>query len=295
MLIDTDPWMRWLLRDRYGDDVQAQAAVQARVAGYADRLLSFFDVHENMTLVDLGTGGGLVAFRAIERFGAGLRVILTDISTPLLERAARVAYEIGLAPQCRFAAAAADDLAPLVEGLADMVTARSVLAYVEDRPRAFAEIYRVLKPGGRFSIAEPVFRDEALAVMAMQQVLDQRGDSKGEPLLPLLHRWKAAQFPDAVPANYTERDLLHFAQSAGFVDLHMECHINVTVAPPVSWARFINTAPHPLAPPLRVIMQERFSAGERAVFEELVRPGVEAGGAFATERMVFLTGVKASK
>ena len=44
----------------------------------------------------------------------------------------------------------------------DIVTTRSVLIYVEDKRRAFEEFFRVLKPGGRISLFEPINRFNTL-------------------------------------------------------------------------------------------------------------------------------------
>jgi arsenite methyltransferase len=52
--------------------------------------------------------------------------------------------------------------------------------------------------------------------------------------LPLLHRWKAAQYPDNQEAisnsplvNYSERNLFEFVRLAGFVSVHLELHIDL--------------------------------------------------------------------
>ncbi len=295
----SDIWQNWLLHDRYGRDADGKAHVQNKVLQYADRILNFVEFQQGMTLLDLGTGEGLVAFRAIERFGAGLKIIMTDISAPLLTHAEQAAQAKNVASQCRFVIATADALAPIPNEAADIVTARSVLAYVRDKSVAFSEIHRVLKPGGRISIAEPVFRDEALAVIAMKHVLDRRTEGQGDPILPLLHRWKAAQYPDEEAAladtaitNYTERDFIGFAQKAGFTDIHLEFHINVTASRPTPWENFLDKSPHPLAPTPRMILRDKFTREERNLFEDALRPAIEAGGQNSTERMLYLTARK---
>ncbi|MCP3714590.1 class I SAM-dependent methyltransferase [Paraburkholderia sp. CNPSo 3281] len=47
-------------------------------------MLDYVRLRPGMTLADIGTGDGLVGFRAIERAGASIRVLMTDISAPLL-------------------------------------------------------------------------------------------------------------------------------------------------------------------------------------------------------------------
>ena len=67
-----------------------------------------------------------------------------------------LAQEMGVADRCEFLLASADDLSGVEDDSVDVVTTRSVLIYVEDKRRAFEEFFRVLKPGGRVSIFEPI-------------------------------------------------------------------------------------------------------------------------------------------
>ena len=52
--------------------------------------------------------------------------------------------------------AAAEDLAPIADESVDVVTTRSVVIYVTEKQRAFDEFHRVLRPGGRLSMFEPI-------------------------------------------------------------------------------------------------------------------------------------------
>ncbi len=246
-------------------------------------------------MLDVGTGDGLLARRAIARCGSGLHVTMTDISAPLLEHAEAKMTALGLRAQCSFHRCSAEKLEPVADASVDVVTTRAVLAYVADRPAAFAEFRRVLKPGGRVSIAEPILQDEAFLVRALRKRIENPA-APPDPLLPLLHRWKSAQFPDTEQgcaespiANFAERDLLNFARNAGFVNLHLELHIDVTPSLIKSWDVFLACSPHPWAPPLRAILAERFSADERALFEKLLRPTVESGRSTTTERIAYLS------
>ena len=289
-----DVWARWLLNDRHAGDAGFLARIQQQVGRYAERVLDATALRPGMTLLDLGAGDGRLALRALERLAGEATVLLTDVSPALLAEARARLEAAGYGLRCHFHRLAADRLTGIEAASVDAVTSRAVLAYVGPRSEAFAEAFRVLKPGGRLSIAEPVFRDEAELALALAARVGT-GAATDDPLLPLFARWKAAQFPstraaiDATPiTNFGERDLLYMAQAAGFTDLHLELCIDVTPAPPTGWASYTGTSPHPLAPSLATIMARDFSAAERALLETALRPAVEAGGLPQTDRIAYL-------
>ncbi len=294
-----DSWSQWLLHRRHGGDARFQHVMRAAVDRYVERVLDGARLSAGQTLVDVGTGEGVVALRAIERVGSTLRVLLTDVSEPLLRHAEAQAAERGVRGQCTFLRCPADRLEGITDGSVDAVVTRSVLAYVADKTAALREFHRILKPGGRISLAEPVFMDEALAASAIRTVIESKPPEGVCPFMMLLHRWKAAQYPDTEEkilsspiANYSERDLIQFAKLAGFPEVHLELHIDTFPSPVRSWDVFINSSPHPLAPPLAAIMAEHFTAEERQLFERSMRPIVEDPKGISTDRMLYLNASK---
>jgi len=278
-----DIWSDWLLNVRGAGDASYAASLQTTVAAYADIVLDGARLAAGETLLDIGAGDGLIGFRAIARIGPSLAVILTDISAHLLRHARRIAEATGIAGQCRFVLAEATNLAAIESGSVDAVTSRSALAFVADKPAAFREFFRILKPGGRLSIAEPIFQDEALQTIALKITLDARRGDNPEKFLPLLYRWKAAQFPDteakmaANPlTNYAAEDLRAFAEAAAFGAITLHTPSPLTAANPVTWEIFANRSPHPMAPTLNTIMQSEFSEEEREYFEATIRGALES-------------------
>ncbi len=293
-----DVWSEWLLHRRHGGNPQYGTVVRGAVEQYADRVLDGAQLGNGMTLVDVGAGEGLVAFRAIERFGPTLRLILTDISAPMLRHAESLAVQRKLRDRCTFLECSAERLEGICDATADAVITRASLAYVSDKGAAFQEIYRVLKPGGRISIAEPILQDDAFYARALKNRI-AAGQHGGDRFLTLLHRWKAAQFPDteekcaASPiANFSERDLLNFARNAGFADIHLQLHIDVTPSLITSWEVFLDTSPHPWAPSLNRILAEQFTPDEREYFEKILRPTVESGKSITADRVAYLQATK---
>jgi ubiquinone/menaquinone biosynthesis C-methylase UbiE len=144
-----DRWHRWLLDVRFGGDPAArQHDLTEYLYPVRDTVLGKAQLRPGETLLDVGTGDGLLAFGALERLGPAGRVIFSDISQDLLDHCRETAEAEGLLDRCSFLAAAADALDGVADASVDVVTTRSVLIYVKDKAAALREFHRVLRPGG---------------------------------------------------------------------------------------------------------------------------------------------------
>jgi ubiquinone/menaquinone biosynthesis C-methylase UbiE len=296
--VTADPWSEWLLHHRHGDDPVYARVVQTIVEGYADRVLAGAQLGPGMTLVDVGAGEGLMTFRAIGQVGPSLRVMLTDVSEPMLQYAESEAVHRNVRAQCVFMHCAADHLEEITDASVDVVVTRAVLAYVADKRAALREFFRILKPGGRLSVCEPILQDEAFYARALRRRVEDRTQPV-DRFMTLLHRWKSAQFPDSEEScakspitNYSERDLLNMIRAAGFAPIHLQLLFDVVPALITSWDVFLASSPHPWAPTLQQIMAERFTADDRQFFEQMVRPSVQSGKSFNTDRVAYAQALK---
>lgn len=107
---------------------------------------------EGSRLVDIGCGPGTYT-RGLASLHPQLRTIGIDRSPRQLRRARERADRDGVT-NCRFELGDALAL-PLATGSVDAVVAARLLMVLRDPARALSEIHRVLRPGGRFFIAEP--------------------------------------------------------------------------------------------------------------------------------------------
>lgn len=151
-------WSGWLdgveRQLHAGDDPRGRV-----VAGQIrDRVLLKAHLKKGDVAADLGCGKGFLTLEAARLVGEGGRVIGVDASGEALERARDEAVSRGLS-NLEFVQSDLGSL-PLEAESMDVVLARSVFAYLEDRRKAFREAWRILAPGGRISLFEPVMGDE---------------------------------------------------------------------------------------------------------------------------------------
>jgi len=156
--------------DPHGDYHFHTGRPLAKRLGYADALVdplpdaaveSFAGVGNPFSLqtlapgervVDLGSGGGFDVFVAAQSVGPTGRVIGVDMTAEMLAKARRTAGEMALAT-LEFREGLIEDL-PVEDGWADVVISNGVINLCADKAAVFAEIYRVLKPGGRLQFAD---------------------------------------------------------------------------------------------------------------------------------------------
>ena len=269
-----DRWAEWLAERRFGGDENLRVELLEKLGRTREEVLHNARLTAGETLLDVGCGDGLIAFAALER-GAG-QVVFSDISEDLLEACRSLATELGLLERCRFVPSAADDLAAIEDASVDVVTTRSVLIFVERKQEAFREFFRVLRPGGRISLWEPINRFGAEA--RVHESFWGYHASGLENLRDRLNALYAELQPDTDPMlDFDERDLLALAEEAGFGELHLTLRADVAPIEPRPWSTFVNVSGNPRIPSLAEAMDQALTAEERERLTERLRPLVEAG------------------
>lgn len=78
-------------------------------------------------------------------------------------------------------------------------------------------------------------------------------------------------------SDFNERDLVRFAEAAGFNEIHQQLNVAVRSPDPMPWQTFINITPNPLMPCLAEAMQQALNPVEEEWFTIHLQPLVEAG------------------
>ena len=118
----------------------------------------FAKIIEGDTVVDLGSGAGNDCFVARSIVGGTGKIFGIDFTEKMIERAKANAEKLNY-KNVEFRYGDIENI-PLAGGIADVVVSNCVLNLVPDKNQAFAEIFRILKKGGHFSVSDIVLEGD---------------------------------------------------------------------------------------------------------------------------------------
>jgi len=273
-----------------GDPVAREHLLTELLYPVRDTVLDQAKLRPSDIVLDVGAGDGLIAFGALSRLGPSGQVIFSDISQGLLDHCRAAAAAEGYLDRCRFVLAAAESLTGIVDASVDVVTTRSVLIYVKDKAAALREFYRVLRPGGRISVFEPI--------NALMRDPDRLSGYDITPVKPLAAKitalYESIQPPGDDPMlDFDERDLVRHAERAGFAAIDLELRISVKSGKrPVPWDLALRMSANPLVPSLGEAMQRALSPQEITEFTAHLKPLVESGNARERHALAYLAAAR---
>jgi SAM-dependent methyltransferase len=273
-----DCWADWLADRRFGSsDPELRRQFMDKLVQVRDKVLDKAALKQDERLLDVGAGEGWIGFGAFGR-GAG-EVVFTDISRDVLDACREAAEQLEVADRCKYVEAPAHDLSALEDESIDVVTTRSVLIYVAEKQQALREFFRVLRPGGRISLFEPINRFAIRGEAEPNFWLGARYPADG--LADLAERLNAV-YADLQPRSdpmldFDERDLLRFAEEAGFFPVELDYYAEMRSAEPRPWEALLHSSGNPKIPTVSEAMDKVFSPAERDRVTSHLRPQVEDG------------------
>jgi arsenite methyltransferase len=282
-MLGDDRWSRWVLDSRFAGLDQQRDATRKHLEAVRDRVIAAAGPLQGATVLDVGCGDGLIGLTALNAVGREGEVVFCDISDALLDECRSAVLRQKSTAKARFIRSSVSGLAGIGDGSMDAVTMRSVLLYVHDKPTALASIRRVLRPGGRLSIFEPINRLMLPEPNDRFWGYDVSGvDELATRVKKRFHEMEAPGWLD-VMMDFDDRDLLQLMEAAGFEHLHVECHMDVehgSLLRPISLDALLGIAPNPNAPTIA-------EAARAALTEEELRRFMgKLSAAFENKRCV---------
>jgi SAM-dependent methyltransferase len=186
----------------------------------------FAQIKKGDTVVDLGSGAGNDCFVARHETGEAGKVIGIDMTEAMIEKARINTDKLGY-NNVEFRLGEIENI-PLSANRADVVVSNCVLNLVPGKEKAFDEIFRILKPGGHFSISDVVLtgtlpekiRETAEMYAGCVSGAIQKSDylsliAKAGFKNITLQKEKAIVIPDDILANYLSDDEIRIYKESG--------------------------------------------------------------------------------
>jgi len=142
-----------LMNDEY-TNVDKQIIAAADLGLGCGTPTAFTDLQPGMTVLDLGSGAGIDIFIAAKAVGPTGKAIGLDMTDEMLKRARANKIKLGI-NNAEFWKGEIEDM-PFESNSIDRIISNCVINLVPDKTKAFSEMYRVLKPGGKFTVSDIV-------------------------------------------------------------------------------------------------------------------------------------------
>jgi SAM-dependent methyltransferase len=166
---------------------------------------AFAQISKGDTVIDLGSGAGNDCFVARHETGPEGKVIGIDFTPEMIAKARQNAEKLGL-NNVEFREGDIDAM-PVSDEVADVIVSNCVLNLIPNKSKVIQEIFRVLKPGGHFSISDIVLLGE----------------------LPDALRADAEMYAGCVAGAIQKEDYLNHIKEAGFTDVTIQKEKTISI------------------------------------------------------------------
>lgn len=150
----------------YSDEELSSIPAESNMGLSCGNPVAMASIREGEVVVDLGSGGGLDVFLAARQVGPSGRAIGIDMTGDMISLA-RANARKGNYDNVSFHLAEIEAM-PIPSRSVDCVISNCVLNLCEDKDAALAEVFRILKPGGRLAISDIALRKELPAHVAQE-------------------------------------------------------------------------------------------------------------------------------
>ena len=151
-------WTQWLKENRFAGQTPEMIEQTTKwLEAVRDVILIFAEIKPHETVLDIGTGTGLLAFKALEMQDCQGKVIFSDKFQDCLNDCQRILDQSCVTEGYQMLLCPCEHIA-LPDSTVHKALMRSVLVHIVNKQPAIGEIYRVLKPGGKFCAFEPIIR-----------------------------------------------------------------------------------------------------------------------------------------
>lgn len=151
-------WTEWLKKNRFAGQTPEMVEQTTRwLEAVRDVILVYAEIKPYDVVLDIGTGTGLLAFKALEMQDCKGKVIFSDKFQDCLDDCKKILDEAGITTGYEMIQCPCEHIA-LPESSVHKALMRSVLVHIVNKQPAVSEVYRVLKPGGKFCAFEPIIR-----------------------------------------------------------------------------------------------------------------------------------------
>ena len=212
-------WTQWLLETRFASmtpEMRQQTLNWLQIV--RDNILVRANIKPNQTIIDIGTGTGLLAFKVLEDLKGTGEIIFSDKFQDCLDNCENILKQNDVKSGYRLIQCPAENI-PLEDNSIDTALMRSVLVHIKDKQTAINEIYRILKPKGHFCAFEPIIRSNT----RYWELTSQEKIRNYEKFKQAENEFMTSE-EDSL-CNFDEYTLAKNFEDAGFTDGTVDCDV----------------------------------------------------------------------